>query len=550
VSDAAKPPTLRERLRGIGYATALHRIRLRGRFPLKLLAVPVDPFPGSREMGERLIAGRLIHAGHNAPSRTVRFDDPTAPQSWREWVQSFAWLRDLAAAADRATGAKVAEPLMARWLADYADYDAATWRADLIGLRLLFWTAYAPYILSSADLVYRSTVLNVMARSARHLDRAVEKLPDTPARIAALGGLIAAGLLIPGGEARLARAEGLLDRALDAVLLSDGGLASRSPLGQLELLELLLFIQSSYGARRIEVPGMLTTAINRLVPALKGVTMGDGALGAWHGGSCVRPERVDRALKLSGAMARPPRVAGASGFQRLTAGRVIVIADAGPPPVARSGHASTLAFELSDGGHRVIVNCGGGDGLPQSLPPDLAAALPTTAAHSTLVIANTNSTSVRVDGSLGRGVEEVTANRQESEEGTWLDLSHDGYARRFGLLHLRRIFLSSEGDDLRGEDRLETATDRRAGRRSDLAVDVRFHLGAGVEVTPTEGGQGALLKLPGGRVWQFKARGGSLIIDDSLWIDLDGRARASHQLVLSGKGAATVFNWSFKRAGK
>ena len=510
--------------------------------------MPIDPFPGNREVGERIAGGRLIHAGHNAPLRTVRLDDPAAPLAWREWVAKFAWLRDLAAATDRAAGARVAETVMARWLAEFTNYDAATWRADLVGWRLLYWTAYAPYILSSPDLVYRSAVLNLMARSARHLDRAVDRLPEAAPRVAALGGMIAAGLLIPGGEVRLARAETLLEATLDAVLLGDGGLVSRSPLEQLELLELLLFIQSSYGARALAVPLWLEAAVNRLVPALKGVTMGDGALGSWHGGSAQRPERVDRALKLSGAVARPPRAAGVSGFHRLAAGRVIAVADAGPPPEGANGHAGTLAFEMSDGGQRLIVNCGGAQGLPAPLDAELVAALPTTAAHSTLILAATNSTRVTPTGGLARGVEEVVADRQESEEGTWLDMTHDGYVRRFGLRHRRRLFLSADGHDLRGEDRLEPAGEARSRRGRSPTAEVRFHLGPGVEVTPT--GSGALLKLPGGAVWAFKAHGGAVAVDDSLWIDLDGRPRATQQLVLSATAKDIVFNWSLKRAGK
>ena len=535
-------------VRRIGYATALHRIRLRGHFPLKLLAVPIDPHPGDRGIGEKIVAGRLPHGAHNAAARTVRFDDPAAPAAWRDWANSFAWLRDLATATDRVGGAKVAEPLMARWLAAHAEFNAAVWRADLVGLRLLYWTAYAPYILSSADLVYRSAVLNVMARSARHLDRAVDKLPDGPARVTATCGLVVAGLLIPGGDGRLAHGEALLARALDAVLLDDGGIVSRSPYGQLELLELLLFVKASYDARAMQPPTALAAAVARLVPAIKSVAMGDGGLGHWHGGSAARPERVERALKLSGVMARPPRAAGASGYQRLAAGSVILVADAGPPPVARAAalaHAGTLAFELSDGLQRLVVNCGGSQGLPRPLDPELAAALRTTAAHSTLILADTNSTRIRSDGALGRGVEEVVANRQESEEGSWLDLRHDGYVRRFGVRHIRRLFLSADGNDLRGEDTLEAVGDRR--RRAARSFDVRFHLGAGVEATPTGGGMGALLKLPDGRLWQFKVRGGTLAIDDSLWIDLDGKPRATQQLVLSSGGDGV--NWSFKRAG-
>ncbi|MEB3090126.1 hypothetical protein VJI93_09120, partial [Parvimonas sp. M20] len=78
----------------------------------------------------------------------------------------------------RAQGAPIAEYLMGRWLDAFAEtVDATAWRPDLWGRRILFWTAHAPLILSSTDLVYRSRVLNTLARGARHLDRGADKAP-------------------------------------------------------------------------------------------------------------------------------------------------------------------------------------------------------------------------------------------------------------------------------------------------------------------------------------------------------------------------------------
>ena len=75
---------------------------------------------------------------------------------------------------------------MHKWLAAYAEtVSEPAWRADLWGRRILFWAAYAPYILSSRDMVYRSLVLNTLARGARHLDKAADKAPPGLARIAA-----------------------------------------------------------------------------------------------------------------------------------------------------------------------------------------------------------------------------------------------------------------------------------------------------------------------------------------------------------------------------
>jgi len=549
-----KGPSLSERLgarlQHLGYRSPLHRLRLRGRFPLRLVAVPADPIAGDAGVGERLLAGRLVHAGHNAGAATAAFDDPAAPPAWRDWVNGFAWLRDLAAATERGPGARVAEPLVARWLDANAEFDAASWRPDLCASRLLFGAAYAPYILASNDHVYRSAVLNAMARWARHLDRAVDKCPDGIGRVTAFAGMVAAGLLIAGGETRQARGEAGLAKALEALLLPDGGIATRAPVDQIVLLELLLLLEAVYAARREPAAAPVGQALARLLPALKAMTMGDGRPGHWHGSSGIDAGRVAAALALAGGDAVQPARHGAdSGYQRLTAGGTILVVDAGPPPVARvavGAHAGTLAFELSDGPQPLVVNCGGARGLPRQLSPELAAGLRTTAAHSTLVLDDINSTRIRPDGALGRGVEEVVTHRQESEEGHWLDLAHDGYARRHGVRHRRRLFLSADGTDLRGEDALEPLHPRRkpVGR-----IDVRFHLGAGIEALPTADGLGALLRLPSGRVWQFRARGGALAVEASLWIADDCRSVPTQQLVVSARAEEPV-SWSFKRSGK
>ena len=253
----------------------------------------------------------------------------------------------------------------------------------------------------------------------------------------------------------------------------------------------------------------------------------------------------------SGVRTRPLRQARDWGYQRLGCGQTRIVLDAAPPPVTRlaaGGCASTLAFELSDGPHRLIVNCGGAGGAGR-LAPEFAAALRTTAAHSTLTLADTNSTAIHADGSLGRGVAEVELDRQEGESGSRIEVSHDGYARRQGFIHRRQLLLSVDGRELRGEDVLLPTGRRR--RSAQMPFAVRFHLAPGIEISTTADGLGALLRLPEGGMWQFRCRGGALAIEDSIWIDPKGHPRPTQQLVITGEtpsGGATI-GWLFKRAG-
>ena len=540
------------RLHRMAWRTPLHKLRLRGRMPLRLLAVPRDPVPGDKAAGEALLAGTMRHGGTEVATADLDMAALGRPADFELYLHSFAWMRDLAAAATRERGARIAEALTRRWIAAHGEtVSEPAWRADLWGRRILFWTAYAPYILSTHDPVYRSSVLYTLARGARHLDRGADKVAPGLARVVAWCGVIAAALVVQGGPARLRSGEAGLARALSLALHDDGGLVSRAPTEQVALVETLAQLRNVYIAARRDIPEMLSETLAAAVSALLSVTLGDDALSSWQGGNMASRRRVLAAVEASAATSRALRQPRGWGYQRLHAKRTVLVFDAAPPPPPRAlsgGCASTLAFEISDGPRRLIVNCGGvGDALG-AIPPELAYGLRTTAAHSTLTLGDRNSTAIHPDGSLGKGVGEVEMSRDDTAGILRVEASHDGYVRRFGLVHERRLALAPDGGALEGEDRLIAVARKRRG--GAVPFTVRFHLAPEVEVTPTADGQGALLRLRGATVWRFRCRGGRLAIDDSLWIDGEARPQPTLQLVIAGETPpdGMTISWELRRA--
>jgi uncharacterized heparinase superfamily protein len=517
-----------------------------------LLAVPKDPVAGDKAAGETLLRGVIERRGVAIAIEELDFADPALPADVSDYLQSFAWLRDLAAAATRERAAKLAEKLTATWLVAYAtQVSERAWRPDLWGRRILFWTAYAPYILSSRDASYRAAVLNTLARGARHVERGADKAPPGLRRITAWAGVIAAGLIVQGGAARLRVGETGLARALGASVHDDGGLHSRSPAEQLALVETLAQLRTVYIAAGRDVPEATGEALAGAVAALLSVTLGDGALSSWQGGNMLDARRIAAAVEGSGAAARPLRQARGWGYQRVTAKSSTLVFDSAPPPATRAlsgGCASTLAFEFSDGADRLIVNCGGVGEASDALPADLVMALRTTAAHSTLTLGDRNSTAIHDDGSLGKGVAQVEMSRNETAGIARVEATHDGYVRRFGLIHQRQLILSPDGRELRGEDSLTGQGRKR--RAAPVPFAVRFHLAPSVEVTTTADGQGALLRIRGKTLWQFRCRGGALSVEESLWMDGEARPRATLQLVVAGETPpdGMTISWQVRRA--
>jgi len=557
------PPetTLGERVMRLAYRLGVRGATLTAPFrkPVKprLLATVESPLRGDAVAGTALRAGHFLVYGVKTLIAQVDFS-PAAKLAppFERTIHGFTWLRDLEACAPRAQCTATAERVLVAWLEANGTPDkGAAWKVGLAGQRLLGWLVHAPLILSGPDKALRGRILATIEETARWLDRNVGKAEDTLAALAGWSAIVAAGLLLPEGKPRRLFGEAGLARTMGELVGDDGGVLSRSPLAQMEAIALLVELSACYRATRRDPPQAVEALLQLLVPPLLALTHGDGGLGNWQGAGAVPAERVAALVEASRVRSRPLRDARQWGYQRVTAGKAVLQLDAAPPPLARHarhGCASTLAFEFSHGPHRIVVNCGGAAFAGGQVPVRIEQGLRATAAHSTLVLGDANSTAVMINGKLGQGVGEVEVDRRvlTAETGpaaTRLEASHDGYAGRLGLIHRRILMLRDDGTELRGEDLLVPA--RGKAKRGKVPYAVRFHLGPGVEVTPTAGGSGASLVLPDGSYWQFVAKSETLEIDESLWVDGEGRPHPVQQLVLQGMASrgGGSFSWLLKK---
>ena len=554
------PPQLSagERLIRLAYGlglppSALNPFRKRSR--PRLTATVASALQGDPASGTALRAGHFLLHGVKLAIADTEFSGPRLSPPFERLVHGFGWLGDLASCAARQQGVPVAERIFAAWLAaNPRPGSGPAWAIGNTGHRLLNWLVHAPLLLSSQDRKLRARVLTTFEDTARWLDRHVGRAEDTLAEVAGWTAITAAGLLLAEGRARRLYGEGKLIRALGDLVSDDGGVLSRSPLGQIEVIELLVQLRVCYAAVRSTPPPQLDTILELLVPPLLTLQHGDGGLGSWQGAGAVSSDRIAALIKASGVRTRPLRDARHWGYQRVSAGKSVLQFDAAPPPLARharDGCASTLAFEFSQGAERLIVNCGGAAFAGGLIPLRLAQGLRATAAHSTLAIDDFNSTAVLINGKLGSGVSEVEVDRRiltgEGAGATRIEASHNGYVARYGLTHRRILILRDDGSELRGEDLL-VPTGRR-GKRGMIGVALRFHLGPHIELAQGRDGLGVTLALPDGSLWQFRSGRDPVTLEESIWADGMGRPLATRQLVISAKipRSGETFSWLLKK---
>ncbi len=531
-----------------GYA-----VTLRGRAPRELPAQSPDPWPGEAARGQALVGGRFEFAGEVASGDLAAWGGRTSLY-WQEQFHSFEWLRDLRALGGDAAHQR-ARKLVKDWMARNESWRRPAWRADIMGRRLSAWISNYDFFAGSADAAFRAQVLASLAHQTRHLSRVVPGALAGAPLLSAIKGLVLASLSLPNFPRTRARALALLSRELTRQVLPDGGHVERCPSLTLAVLRDLVDLRGALLAAQQAIPEELLNAIDRMAPMMRFFRLGDGGLALFNSGSEGEPWLIDLVLSRAEATGKPLPAAPHSGFQRLSSGRAVAVLDAGMPVLvhclpefAECAHAGTLSFEMSEGKERVIVNCG-------ALPPAATAwrrAARLSAAHSTLVVADTNSSEVRECG-LAALPESVLARRTETETETAVEGQHDGYARLFGLIHRRRLAMSAGGEELRGEDVLIAAS-RRWRRCKAHPFAIRFHLHPEAKASALQDGRSVLIKLASGAGIRFAATGGSVEIEDSVYMGA-GALRKSSQIVVSGtaaavsQGEAASVAWTLTRLG-
>lgn len=522
-------------LASIWYAGLFYGNTLGARPPDRLLFAPSPPWPGDAGRGAALIRGELNFAGHSATISGPPWA-ATGPEAWRAELHRFDWLADLQALGDKAARARM-EELMSSWIATQSRWRPLSWRPDILAARIANWLAHIEFLIAESPQA-RAIILDSIARQGRHLRRTAPLAPPGSERFTIARALALLSLCLPGERLKLNRGIDYLKREIAAQILPDGGLIERSPARLVAVLTDLVALRSALRESDAGEPEELQTAIDRVAPMVRFFRHGDGGLALFNGSDEGSPLMMDVALSRAEARGKPLGEAVHSGFQRLVASRTLVLMDCGapaPPGRDRDAHAGTLSFEMSVGKERLVVNCGALAGArPEWRDPQR-----TTAAHSTVAVEDMNSAQLLQHG-LGARPRRVGAVRREADGNVWIDAEHDGYASALGVVHKRRLYLAGDGSDLRGEDTLTGSANRKFA--------VRFHLHPSVQASPVQGGSAVLLRLPGGGGWRFRAQGGPVSVQESVYLGA-GEPKRTVQIVVNGatdRGNALV-KWAFTR---
>lgn len=508
---------------------------LKGPAPDRLFHQPRDARTPDAELGASIISGRIAVGAEilDCEGDFDRLWDLAPSGSHAEaFLQEFAWLPHCVAVGER--GVEPVRAMISGWLKRHEKWSPEAWEPYVAAERLTQLCCHATFALKGADAMWRSRLLASMARQTRHIAKAGHRAQTGYERLMTALGLTLAAHCLSGCEEAGEQGIELLRRELRLQIRPDGGHVSRNPSQQLQIVLRLQMVLGAVSARVGAPPGFLAHMLGRAAANVQFFRLGDGGLAVFNGAYQDDAAAVAAALSSIDPAAAPTGFARHTCYQRLECARSVVIADVGAAR-ADGGFRSATSFNFSSGKSRIVVNCGAGGRLSE----EWAEALRQACAHSTL----------SADAPLVAGLsdhETVAYRRAEETLGQLVEIE-----RRFGLygegpVHARRLFLSSGGAQLRGEDRLS-----RLPAAGGAGVRLRFHLHPGVKASISRDGNSVILALPNREGWRFRSSLRRLALERSVYSGDGGAPISTDQIVLgpldleAAMGADIVIRWAF-----
>ena len=201
-------------------------------------------------------------------------------------------------------------------------------------------------------------------------------------------------------------------------------------------------------------------------------------------------------------------------------------------------NSGSLAIEISAYGEKLITNCGGSE-----IGGKNPAYLKYSAAHSTIILDNTNVSEIKESGFNTNIVKKVNFEKKDDENSTILTGTHNGYLKNYKKICKRTLFINKKRDLFKGEDIIIST-------KSIIKKNVyhiRFHLMPEISTTITENKKNIIIKTKKNNIWMFKSNK-EMIIERSIFVKND-IAIETTQIVIGGITSSlnTKVEWSLEK---
>ena len=462
-------------------------------------------------------------------------------------LHNFCWLPALNIKTEKELGCLIID----QWINNFSNYNEKYWTLDVVTMRLIYWISSYEIIFKNSDLIFRSKVINNIVKQTKHLFKNISLVSSGVNKIKSLAALILVGNSFEQYEEYTQFGLKNLEDELGNFVNKDGFVKSKNPEDLFWTLYFLVLIKEWLILSRKQTPAFINIYINSLGICFKFLRFSNGDLPLFNGANHINTEKFYEFLESRGYEFENMENIFC-GYAKIKSKKIELFIDANNPSSmlhSRNYQAGPLSFELTSGGIKFICNSGSG----KNLGDELSYLSSSTAAHSTVTINDTSSCIFQKNALIRKYfgnslIEKHNIFKQEfknDKEFIQCVVGHDGYEKKFKILHERQITLFKLKNHIEGIDSLKC----KNLENKNLTFSVRFHIHPDIRITKTMGND-ILLSSSGGEGWIFRSPQIPTKIEKNLYLGNSDNIKESSFILLEGniENENTNIIWHLEKA--
>jgi len=430
-------------------------------------------------------------------------------------LHSFLWLNLI----DRKNDGKTLQKIINIWMLKHSKYKKKVWESSILSKRIISWMLNVEIILNNGSFDFKRNFLNSMISQTNHLKKNIKFEKNYSKRIEILTTLTLSGLIFKEYSDNFNIGIKELEKLVKNYFDPDGFPLTRNPSDLIFFSKYLLLCRECIKDAQQYVPDFLDTIIDKNLICIKKILTPNESIPLFNGGIEENLEQFNQFIEgLNYKHQLKKNTVG--GLHKIKIKNDIIFFDTGEPPkkkFSKSYQSGPLSFEYYLDGKKIITNCGFGSNI--SSKAELLSRL--TSAQSTLTLNDTSVTKFErnrvVNKVFGNSIKNSfrisNVNCVDNTEFIELTATHDGYVKKFGCKHRRKISINKKNKNLIGCDELIKKNDSKP-----LNYSIRFHLYPGLSAVKTMSGNSVLIQLSKNKSLLFTIKNELILLEKSIFL--------------------------------
>ena len=419
--------------------------------------------------------------------------------------------------------------IISDWINKNYKYNSKSWEFDLTSKRIIAWLSNHSLTIDGSDKNYLNIFNGMIQKQTNHLINEINNSKNIHDKLIGCAAITLVGLSYKNKKKYLSYSLSLLKKISNLTFDNYGFTKSRSIKQLIFFLKYFILIREWFKEAQVEVPEVVNETIFYLGQGYTFVWQNNSSDILMNGNNISNNVDFDHYLKRFGYKFKNENKEF-GGYAILHDKKISITMDVGEPPSSKFSseyQSGSLSFEIISGRKKLISNCGYYEGKNQ----ELVKLSKSTATHSTLVVDDNSSCKFqkyKKDYLIKDGLRILKKNIIFEKNYWKISASHDGYIKKYNIIHERDIEYYPEKFKFVGTDKIINKKSN-----SNIKFDIRFHLEPNTKLMKTQDNKSILIEL-GDEGWKFTCDNFDISIDNGLYFGNKNSYTQNQNIFISG----------------